>query len=81
MADKPLLLSIEEDTARITLNRPRYRNALSIELSDMLVDAIQTLKIYCKSRLRNRSLYCAGVRDAFRGFKRSGKRCLGGSRR
>lgn len=44
MADKPLLLSIEEDTARITLNRPRTRNALSIELSDMLVDAIQTIK-------------------------------------
>jgi enoyl-CoA hydratase len=44
MADKPLLLSIEEDTARITLNRPRSRNALSIELSDMLVDAIQTIK-------------------------------------
>ncbi|HHE74417.1 MAG TPA: enoyl-CoA hydratase/isomerase family protein [Desulfobacteraceae bacterium] len=44
MAEKPLLLSIEGETARITLNRPEARNALSIELSDMLVDAIQTIK-------------------------------------
>jgi len=44
MAEKPLLLSIEDDTARITLNRPEARNALSIELSDMLVDAIQKIK-------------------------------------
>lgn len=44
MAEKPLLLAIDGDTARITLNRPEVRNALSIELSDMLVDAIQTIK-------------------------------------
>jgi len=44
MDEKPLLLSLEGETARITLNRPEARNALSIELSDMLVDAIQTIK-------------------------------------
>jgi len=44
MAEHPLLLSLEKDTARITLNRPEARNALSIELSDLLVDAIQTIK-------------------------------------
>jgi len=44
MAEKPLLLFMDGDTARITLNRPEARNALSIELSDMLVDAIQTIK-------------------------------------
>jgi len=44
MVEKPLLLSIEGETARITLNRPEACNALSIELSDMLVDAIQTIK-------------------------------------
>ena len=44
MSEKPLLLSMNGDTARITLNRPESRNALSIELSDMLVDAIQTIK-------------------------------------
>ena len=44
MAEKPLLLSMEGETARIILNRPEARNALSIELSDMLVDAIQTIK-------------------------------------
>ena len=44
MAEKPLLLAMEGDTARITLNRPDARNALSIGLSDMLVDAIQTIK-------------------------------------
>jgi len=35
---------MDGDTARITLNRPEARNALRIELSDMLVDAIQTIK-------------------------------------
>jgi len=44
MSEKPLLLSMEGDVARITLNRPKVKNALSIELSDMLVDAIQTIK-------------------------------------
>jgi enoyl-CoA hydratase len=44
MAEKPLLLTMAGDTARIILNRPEVRNALSIELSDMLVDAIQEIK-------------------------------------
>ena len=44
MSEKPLVLTMEGDTARITLNRPKVRNALSIELSDMLVDAIQRIK-------------------------------------
>lgn len=44
MAEKPLLLAMDGDTAHITLNRPEVHNALSIELSDMLVDAIQTIK-------------------------------------
>ena len=44
MSTEPLLLSMEGDLARITLNRPEVHNALSIELSDMLVDAIQTIK-------------------------------------
>jgi len=44
MKEKPLLLEMNGDTARITLNRPKARNALSIEMSDMLVEAIQTIK-------------------------------------
>jgi enoyl-CoA hydratase len=44
MNQKPLLLNMEGDTARIILNRPEVRNALSIEMSDMLVDAIQKVK-------------------------------------
>ena len=44
MTAKPLLLEIQDDLARITLNRPARRNALSIELSEMLVEAIQTIK-------------------------------------
>ncbi len=44
MSEKPLLLEMAGDIARITLNRPKVHNALSIELSDMLVDAIQTIK-------------------------------------
>ncbi|MFC1889451.1 enoyl-CoA hydratase/isomerase family protein [Thermodesulfobacteriota bacterium] len=44
MSDKPLLLKMEGDTARITLNRPEVHNALSIELSDMLVETIKTIR-------------------------------------
>lgn len=44
MSAKPLQLTMEDDVARILLNRPEVYNALSIELSDMLVDAIQTIK-------------------------------------
>lgn len=44
MTAQPLLLEMEGDLARITLNRPKVNNALSIELSDMLVEAIQAVK-------------------------------------
>lgn len=44
MTEKLLLLEMEGDTARITLNRPDVHNALSIALSDQLIEAIQTIK-------------------------------------
>lgn len=44
MSKKPLLLAMDGDTARITLNRQEVNNALSMELSDMFVDAIRTIK-------------------------------------
>jgi enoyl-CoA hydratase len=44
MTEEPPLTTFEGDVARITLNRPEVRNALSIELSDMLIDAIQAIK-------------------------------------
>jgi len=44
MSTNPILLTMEEDTARIILNRPHVCNALSIEMSDRLMDAIQTVK-------------------------------------
>jgi enoyl-CoA hydratase len=44
MTEKPLLLTLEGDTARIILNRPDVHNALSIELSDRLVEAIRIIK-------------------------------------
>lgn len=44
MKDPSLLLSVDNDTAWITLNRPEVRNALSIELSDRLIEAIRTIK-------------------------------------
>ena len=44
MKEKPLILKMDGDTARITLNRPEVHNALSIEMSDLLVEAIQTIK-------------------------------------
>ena len=42
--ESPLILNMDKDVARITLNRPERLNALSIELSDMLMDAFQTIK-------------------------------------
>lgn len=44
MNENPVILEMDKDTARITLNRPEVHNALSIELSDKLIEAIQTLK-------------------------------------
>ena len=44
MTTEPLRLTMDGDTARITLNRPDVLNALSIELSDSLVAAISTIK-------------------------------------
>lgn len=37
-------MSVEEDVPRITLNRPELLNALSIELSDLLIEVIGTAK-------------------------------------
>ena len=44
MAEKALLLEMKGDTARITLNRPKVRNALSIEMSDLFVEALNKIK-------------------------------------
>ena len=44
MTTKPLVFTMEGDVARITLNRPGVRNALSMELSDMLIAKIQEVK-------------------------------------
>ena len=44
MEEQPLVLEMGSDTARLTLNRPEVRNALSIELSNRLADAIQTIR-------------------------------------
>jgi len=44
MEEKVVILDLEGDTARITLNRPAVHNCLSIELSDLFVEALQTVK-------------------------------------
>jgi len=44
MSEKSLLLDIDGDVAIITLNRPKAFNALSIELSDMIVKTVQKIK-------------------------------------
>ncbi len=44
MNDKPLILKIQGDCARIILNRPKVHNCLNFELSEMLNDAIQIIK-------------------------------------
>ena len=63
---------MDGDTARITLNRPEARNALSIELSDMLVDAIQTIKKSTEIKFvvikGAGDTFCAGDADQFAGI-------------
>jgi len=44
MATRHLLLTMEGDVARLTHNRPEVHNALSIELSDMLIAEIQAIR-------------------------------------
>lgn len=44
MSEKMVLLEMAGDTAKITLNRPGVHNALSMEMSDQLVDAFYTVK-------------------------------------
>ncbi|MEW5734357.1 MAG: enoyl-CoA hydratase/isomerase family protein [Thermodesulfobacteriota bacterium] len=44
MAEQAIILATDGDTARITLNRPYVRNALSMEMSDQLVDALWKVK-------------------------------------
>ncbi len=44
MAESPLILTIVGDTANITLNRPKVKNALSIEMSDRFVEALFKVK-------------------------------------
>ncbi|MFC1849403.1 enoyl-CoA hydratase-related protein [candidate division CSSED10-310 bacterium] len=44
MDNRPLILKRNGDLAHIILNRPAVHNALSIELSDMLMEAIQTIR-------------------------------------
>lgn len=44
MSKKSLFLTMDGDTARITLNRQEVNNALSMELSDLFADAIQKIK-------------------------------------
>lgn len=44
MTEQSLVLTMDGDTARIVLNRPHVNNALSMEMSDRLVEAIQTVK-------------------------------------
>lgn len=44
MVEKVILLDFDGSTARVTPNRPAVRNALSMEMSDMLVEAIQTVE-------------------------------------
>lgn len=44
MNSELVILSMHEDIAQITLNRPDVHNALSIKMSDQLVEAIQAVK-------------------------------------
>lgn len=61
MSAKPILLQKDGDIARITLNRPEVHNALSMEMSDQLVSAIQEIKKSTKIKF----VVISGAGDSF----------------
>ncbi|SHL29786.1 enoyl-CoA hydratase [Desulfatibacillum alkenivorans DSM 16219] len=50
MSQDILILEMDGDVARITLNRPEVHNALSMELSYRLVEAVETVKRSTKTK-------------------------------
>ena len=42
-AERPVLVQVDDGVARITLNRPQRRNALSLELMQELTGALHSL--------------------------------------
>ena len=42
-AERPVLVRVEDGVARITLNRPQRRNALSLELMQELTGALRSV--------------------------------------
>jgi len=85
MAERPLLLDMTGDTARITLNRPKVHNALSIELSEMLVEAIHTVKRSTDTKFvviqGAGNTFCAGddIAEMFRWFEDEHGQCTQGT--
>ncbi|WP_028313846.1 enoyl-CoA hydratase/isomerase family protein [Desulfatibacillum aliphaticivorans] len=72
MSQDILILEMDGDVARITLNRPEVRNALSMELSYRLVEAVETVKRSTKIKFvvfkGAGDTFCAGddIKEMFR---------------
>lgn len=58
--DAPVLLAFDGDTATLTLNRPRYRNAADLALLEALIEAAERLE-----RERPRVVLLRGAGPAF----------------
>ena len=63
-AEPPVLVDADDDTVRLTLNRPRLRNAFSAAMRDALVEALRPLAVPGDSRQvllsGNGSAFCCG---------------------
>ena len=63
-AEPPVLVDADDDTVRLTLNRPRLRNAFSAAMRDALVEALRPLAAPGDSRqvllTGNGSAFCCG---------------------
>ena len=63
-AEPPVLVDADDDTVRLTLNRPRLRNAFSAAMRDALVEALRPLAAPGDSRqvllAGNGSAFCCG---------------------
>jgi enoyl-CoA hydratase/carnithine racemase len=70
--DRPLLLERDEGVALVTLNRPEKRNALSIELRELLIEAFAELadseEVRCAVLSGAGTVFCSGMdRNEFGG--------------
>ncbi|MFB6118437.1 enoyl-CoA hydratase/isomerase family protein [Halosegnis sp.] len=64
MSDEPVIVDVEDGIATLTLNRPDSRNALAREMSEAIIDAVDSLEgrddVRCLVVTGQEGTFCAG---------------------